>query len=30
LLGTLTLEIFGLVLNPFERTLEPARLAACG
>jgi clan AA aspartic protease len=32
LLGTLTLEAFGLVLNPFERTLKPMRviLAACG
>jgi predicted aspartyl protease len=26
LLGTLTLEAMGLVLNPFERTLRPARL----
>jgi len=26
LLGTLTLEAFGLVLNPFERTLRPMRL----
>lgn len=26
LLGTVTLEIFGLVLNPFDRTLRPARM----
>jgi len=26
LLGTLTLEAFGLMLNPFERTLKPMRL----
>jgi hypothetical protein len=26
LLGTVTLESMGLVLNPFERTLKPARL----
>ena len=26
LLGTITLEAMGLVLNPFERTLHPARL----
>ena len=26
LLGTLTLESMGLVLDPFERTLRPARL----
>lgn len=26
LLGTITLEIFGLVLHPFKRTLEPMRL----
>jgi predicted aspartyl protease len=26
LLGTITLESMGLVLNPFERTLQPARL----
>jgi predicted aspartyl protease len=26
LLGTITLETMGLVLNPFERTLQPARL----
>jgi predicted aspartyl protease len=26
LIGTLTLEAFGLVLNPFERTLRPMRL----
>ena len=25
LLGVVTLEIFGLVLNPFSRTLEPMR-----
>ena len=32
LLGTLTLEIMGLVLDPFQRTLRPARfkLAAVG
>ena len=31
LLGTVTLESLGLVLNPFDRTLRPmrARLAAC-
>jgi predicted aspartyl protease len=31
LLGCLTLEIFGLMLNPFERTLRPMRLmlASC-
>src|SRR6266550_4411959 len=26
LLGTLTLEALGLVLNPFERTLRPMRM----
>lgn len=26
LLGTVTLEEFGLVLNPFDRTLRPARM----
>lgn len=26
LLGTVTLEILGLVLNPFERTLQPMRM----
>lgn len=26
LLGTLTLEIFGLILDPFKRELRPARL----
>jgi predicted aspartyl protease len=26
LLGVVTLEIFGFVLNPFNRTLQPARL----
>jgi len=26
LLGTVTLEILGLVLNPFNRTLQPMRL----
>jgi len=26
LLGTVTLEIFGLVLNPFNRTLQPMRM----
>lgn len=26
LLGTVTLEIFGLVLHPFKRTLEPMRM----
>ncbi len=26
LLGIVTLEIFGFVLNPFNRTLQPARL----
>jgi len=30
LLGVVTLEIFGFVLNPFDRTLRPARmLLAC-
>ena len=26
LLGVVTLEIFGFVLNPFDRTLRPARM----
>ena len=26
LLGTVTLEILGLVLNPFKRTLQPIRM----
>ncbi len=26
LLGVVTLEIFGLVLNPFKRTLQPMRM----
>jgi hypothetical protein len=26
LLGTVTLEVLGLVLNPFDRTLRPMRL----
>ena len=26
LLGTVTLEILGLVLNPFQRTLQPMRM----
>jgi hypothetical protein len=26
LLGTVTLEILGLVLHPFKRTLEPMRM----
>ena len=26
LLGTVTLEILGLVLNPFDRTLNPMRM----
>jgi hypothetical protein len=26
LLGVVTLEILGFVLNPFNRTLQPARL----
>jgi hypothetical protein len=26
LLGAVTLEIFGLVLHPFKRTLEPMRM----
>jgi len=32
LIGTITLESMGLVLNPFERTLRPMRmrLAALG
>jgi clan AA aspartic protease len=30
LLGTLTLEILGLVLNPFTRTLQPMKLMMAG
>jgi aspartyl protease family protein len=30
LLGTVTLEIMGLVLNPFDRTLRPMRLIMAG
>ncbi len=29
LLGTVTLEILGLVLNPFDRTLQPMRMLLC-
>jgi len=29
LLGTVTLEILGLVLNPFDRTLRPMRMLLC-
>lgn len=29
LLGMVTLEILGLVLNPFDRTLHPMRLLLC-
>jgi len=29
LLGVVTLEIFGLMFNPFERTLNPARMLLC-
>lgn len=29
LLGTVTLEILGLVLNPFSRTLHPMRMLLC-
>ncbi|MBI4558786.1 MAG: aspartyl protease family protein [Candidatus Hydrogenedentes bacterium] len=29
LLGAVTLEILGLVLNPFDRTLRPMRLLLC-
>jgi clan AA aspartic protease len=29
LLGTVTLEILGLVLNPFDRTLHPMRMLLC-
>jgi len=29
LLGVVTLEILGLVLNPFDRTLQPMRMALC-
>lgn len=29
LLGIVTLEILGLVFNPFERTLQPMRMLLC-
>jgi predicted aspartyl protease len=29
LLGVATLEILGLVFNPFDRTLKPMRLLLC-
>ena len=29
LFGTVTLEILGLVLNPFDRTLHPMRMLLC-
>jgi clan AA aspartic protease len=29
LLGAVTLEILGLVLNPFDRTLHPMRMLSC-
>jgi clan AA aspartic protease len=29
LLGVITLEIMGLVLNPFDRTLHPMRMMLC-
>ena len=29
LLGVVTLEILGLVLNPFDRTLNPMRMLLC-
>ena len=29
LLGVVTLEILGLVLNPFDRTLHPMRMMLC-
>jgi len=29
LLGAVTLEILGLVLNPFDRTLRPMRMLLC-
>jgi len=29
LLGVVTLEILGLVFNPFERTLQPMRMLLC-
>jgi len=29
LLGVVTLEILGLVFNPFDRTLNPARMLLC-
>jgi predicted aspartyl protease len=30
LLGVVTLEILGLVFNPFDRTLQPMRMLMCG
>jgi clan AA aspartic protease len=30
LLGIVTLEILGLVFNPFDRTLQPMRMLMCG
>jgi hypothetical protein len=29
LLGAVTLEILGLMLNPFDRTLTPMRMLLC-
>jgi len=29
LLGVVTLEILGLVFNPFDRTLQPMRMPQC-
>ena len=29
LLGVVTLEILGLVFNPFDRTLKPMRMLLC-
>jgi predicted aspartyl protease len=29
LLGVVTLEILGLVFNPFDRTLQPMRMLLC-
>jgi len=29
LLGVVTLEILGLVFNPFDRTLQPMRMLMC-
>lgn len=29
LLGVVTLEILGLMFNPFDRTLNPARMLLC-